>query len=305
MKKFILKSILFCTLTIISINIISNVVLLKIKQSSTFKIPTQINKVFIGHSHPQYAYDDKIIGNSINLSYSLDSYLHSYVKLKKFLIENKNIKYIFIEYSNNSIYELMDEAIYGTSTSPKMTKYLPFLSENERNLILSKNIILYLMSKYNSTIYYSKKLIHEDLKLSKEFGRFEKFTIQNTDSIDLITDFPVPYQQKQISYLNLYYLKKIENLAHKNKIKLFLIRSPTHKKWQGRGNEYYFKKIKKLYFNDIEFLDFNNFNLSNKEFGDLQHLHYSGAKKLSTILNKLIKNGFLLKKEKQKVINQL
>jgi len=289
MKTFLYKTFLFITISITLLLIVTFFIEALVKSHSNFKLNSKINTIILGHSHPQYAYNDSIISNTINLSYSMDSYFHSYIKLSNFIKQNPQIKSILIEFSNNSIVELMNGAIYSNNTKPKTIKYMPFMNFNEHILLFKKNPLLYLVSKIESSLIYSKKYFNNEMNVSRDFGRFEKNSKQLKIQIVKTTSSPKPRIQKTFSYLNLYYLKKIYKLTQKHHINLYLIRSPTHKKWCGRENEFYFLKLKNIYFRQIKLLDFKNFTLSNNELGDLQHLNFNGANNYSKFIDKYLK----------------
>lgn len=289
MKTFSYKIFLFTTISITLLLIVTFFIEALVKSHSNLKLNSKINTIILGHSHPQYAYNDSIISNTINLSYSMDSYFHSYIKLSNFIKQNPQIKSILIEFSNNSIVELMNGAIYSNNTKPKTIKYMPFMNFNEHILLFKKNPLLYLVSKIESSLIYSKKYFNNEMNVSRDFGRFEKNSKQLKIQIVKTTSSPKPRIQKTFSYLNLYYLKKIYKLSQKHHINLYLIRSPTHKKWCGRENEFYFLKLKNIYFRQIKLLDFKNFTLSNNELGDLQHLNFNGANNYSKFIDKYLK----------------
>ena len=64
--------------------------------------------------------------------------------------------------------------------------------------------------------------------------------------------------------------------------------------------------IKNEKFENIEFLDFNDFPLKNNEFGDFGHLNYKGAEKFSLWFNGLLDKELLLKSNKNEfVLNEI
>ena len=105
-----------------------------------------------------------------------------------------------------------------------------------------------------------------------------------------------------ISTKNIEYLQKIVSLCKTNKVNVFFIRSPQHPLLPTRKNEKQFLKIKSEMFKNITFLDFNNFPVTNNEFGDLGHLNYLGAKKFSLWFNTLLKKELLLKNNKEEFV---
>jgi hypothetical protein len=220
----------------------------------------------------------------------MDSYFYTYIKLKYFIHYNKQLKNIYIEFSNNSIIELFDYAIYNNNNKPKMVKFMPYLNLQEHYLLLKNNPLRYITARIESASIYTNKILHNQLNMTHEFGRFEKYTKQLNKHLAKQTSEPKLKNQKTFCYLNLYYLLKIIDLANKNNLNISFIRSPTHPKWIGRENEFHYKRIKKIYFPNIKLIDMINFKLKNQEFGDLQHLNYKGATKYSLYLNKMLNN---------------
>ena len=83
---------------------------------------------------------------------------------------------------------------------------------------------------------------------------------------------------------NIYYLSKIIKLLQKHDKTIYLIRSPQHPNNLILNNEKQFDSIRKIKFPNIIFLDFNDFNLKNNEFLDLEHLNTKGSIKFSIFL---------------------
>ena len=62
---------------------------------------------------------------------------------------------------------------------------------------------------------------------------------------------------------------------------------------QQYSDKIIFQKIRKGWFNDIPFLDFNNFPLADNEFADMGHLNYKGAKKFSLWFRRMVSFFFI------------
>src|SRR5215217_8171222 len=86
---------------------------------TVYKVNSSIDKIVIGHSHPECAYNDTIIANCKNMASSGTSYFYNYYTLKPLISNNNGIKSIFIEFTNNQVDSIMTDWIWGD-------KYLPF-----------------------------------------------------------------------------------------------------------------------------------------------------------------------------------
>ena len=85
-------------------------------------------------------------------------------------------------------------------------------------------------------------------------------------------------------------LQKIIAFCHENNLEITLIRSPQHKRLPVLRNEKEYQRVRDSLFSDLEFLDFNDFDLDDEEFSDLDHLNYKGARKFSSYFNEFMQN---------------
>ena len=83
---------------------------------------------------------------------------------------------------------------------------------------------------------------------------------------------------------------------------MILIRSPQHQYYSGYSNESNYQKVRKERFDSIDYLDFSKFKLENKDFGDLDHLNYKGAKIFSVWFSSILEKGLIEAKEKETFI---
>ncbi len=305
MKKFILQLIQFLSIAIAIVSMLFFVSHYFIEKNSKFEISQDIDKIFIGHSHSECSYDDSLISNSANFSSSGESYFYNYFKTIQLLKQNKNIKTIFVEFSNNQIQEDADEWIWGEEyMSHRYPLYAPFMGIEDQKLLLTKNSNSFLKSL---SIFFRRSMstiADNDYDYSKKIGGYRYLERNETESLlnkQENTDLKI--KNHSLSTYNLKYLKKIINASNENNVKIYLIRSPLHPKFKGLANEDFFKKVLKTRFSDVEFLDFKDFPLNNDEFGDLQHLNFTGARKFSLFFNELLSDGLLEKKDKQAFIN--
>ena len=77
MKKFISKTIIFLVLGIVPALLFLLSAVYMIKEKSNFKISDKIDKIVIGHSHSECAFNDTIIPNFANFSSSGESYFYN------------------------------------------------------------------------------------------------------------------------------------------------------------------------------------------------------------------------------------
>ncbi|GGZ53532.1 hypothetical protein GCM10008088_14010 [Mesonia mobilis] len=263
--------------------------------------------ILLGHSHPECAFNDSLINGFKNFASSGESYFYTYPKVKELIRNNQSIETVFIEFTNNQLHKNMDNWIFGKKyINHRYPKYSAFLNNEQELTLLRNNPLEYINSISQAKKKQLFRILTQDYNLINEIGGYrylEKFKI---DSILKSHDSDIkPLESCEISEINLFYLREIINFCHQNKKQVYLVRSPQHKKYYGGVNETQFDSIRLKKFSDVEFLDFNRFPLNNKDFADLEHLNFKGARKFSIFFNSLLQGGLLEKSidDKQKFID--
>jgi hypothetical protein len=307
MRLFIRNLILFTITCLITFAVLLTIEKTILDNMGRFKLPTDVKYIFLGHSHPQMDYDDKLIDSSINLASSGEAYFYTYIKLKKVLESNNDKKIVFIEFSNNNIISQMNKWIWNDIyIYDRYRLYWSYTPNAERRLLYSKNpeaSILCDIKSVVTNVYYifSLKNIAKDARM----GGYLHLDRNKTDSLiqaNLLYSKRKP-PDTSLSPVNLMYLRKIIEICKEKGVKTILIRSPLHPIYDEFKNESKYKEVLNKDFGDVEFIDLKSFPLMNSDYGDLEHLNYRGAKKYSLFFNKLLKNGLLQSASKQKFIN--
>ena len=307
MKKFLNYSLIFITLVITFFTSLFFITKKIVIDKTNYKIEKSIDKIIIGHSHSECAFNDSLVNNCKNISASADSYFYSYYKLMTILNNNNNIKTIFVEFSNNQLTQQSDKwtwddkylpfkyQVYGTFINKEGFNFL--LNKNPKGLfagqikMLRQNIKIITTSHYNYLYNRGGYLYLTGNNLKNELEN--QLKDNSNDKKDSI-----------ISESNLIYLEKILSFCKEKNIKVYFIRSPMHNKYNGIYNELILQNICKTRFRTIEFLDFKDYPLEDSDFSDLEHLNYRGAKKFSIWFNKLLIDSLLEKSNKQQFINE-
>jgi len=222
------------------------------------------------------------------------------------LEQNRNIELVFIEFSNNQIIGEMDTWTWGERVSSRYNTFTPFMSLKDHALIFNNNSYVFFNNLSISTKTGLENLITENLDYSSKIGWYSSLRQNKVDSI--LAQLPTENQKlsfsTDLSFTNIKYLKKLINYCQDKGKRVFLIRSPLHKKYPLLANELVYKSVLNSEFNNLEYLDFSKFPLSDSEFGDLQHVNYRGAARFSSWFDQLLKDGLISKKDKQEFINE-
>lgn len=305
MKLFVKKILFAISIFILLLIIFSAATFSIVNKNSSFSLPQSDTILVIGHSHPQTAFNDSLIPGLRNLSQSSESYFYSFQKIKKVLEQNTHIKTIFLEYTNNYLWERMDRWIWDDKRINIMyPRYAPFMSIKENVLLASKNLPGYFKSLSVALKKHFTKIIEQNYKFSEEYGGYWNLKMNKVDSLlNEKQNNSMKEKTGNFSKYNIEYLKKIIALCNKKDVKIYLIRSPLHNQYEGFFNEKLFFTILNNKLPDIEFLDFSKFPLMNEEFGDLGHVNYKGALVFTKWFKSSLNNGLLEASDKQNFIN--
>ena len=311
MRKFILHTTLFSLCLLVAIVLILFLTNTIISQRANFKIEKSVKYIVIGHSHPECAFNDSLIENFSNFSQSGESYFYNFFKIRQLLKSNSQIEAVFIEYTNNTINSDMDDWIWGEkSMSVRYPKYAPFMDNKDLFVLISHNFKDFIN---NQKLLFKKNIIRiingkYDYIRWRELGRYNYLVRDKTDSLVAVMGNPstvnISETYVDISDINLLYLDKIVKECRSRHVRVFFIRSPLHRLYQGVSNRMKLREILTTRFPDVEYIDFKNYPLLDSEFGDFEHLNYKGAKKFSIFFDQLLKAGLLQQKKKQKFVKQ-
>lgn len=271
-----------------------------------YRLDNNIKGVILGHSQPECAYNDSIITNFQNVAHSAESYFYTNYKLKILIAQNPQVDIVFLEFTNNY---LEDETEAWTWRNDIITNYYPPLS----NVIPLSIKIKLLLKRPSSFLRASSlaskervaRMLKGDFNYTGQWGGYNYLKRNKTDSLLAHPGNETkPVSLRLSDNLNLLYLRKIINYLKEKDIKLFLVRSPVHERYKEVSHERQFQELVKNEFNDVEFLDFSEFPMSNDEFADLKHLNYKGAGKYSKWFQQVLDENLLKKQHKQAFINK-
>lgn len=308
MQKFIKNTLTFSAAAILIIALLTLLPLYIVKKKVKLVINKNATIVLFGHSHPECAFNDTLIGNFKNLAHSAEPYFYNYQKVKLVLTQNPQIETVLIDFSNNEIDEKMNTWTWGYEYMSNMfPKFAPYMDETDISLLIKNNpkdffSCLSIASRKNLI-----RIITNDYDVRSEMGGYLR--LNHTESTrpganggDEANTSSQPGHV--ISSVNILYLQKIVAFCRQMHKRVYFVRSPQNKKFEYLKNERDFVRIKNTDFPSVELLDFNNFPLPDSDFADFGHLNYRGASKFSRWFNKLLNAGLLANKDKQDFIDK-
>ena len=118
MKKFCIHTIAFASITLIIIALLF-IARAVTNRNITWSLPTEKHILFMGASHIERGIDDSLLKSAINLSNSSERYLFTYLKLKYFLRDNKQIDTVFLQCAPTDLWENADDKYHTDNEAAK------------------------------------------------------------------------------------------------------------------------------------------------------------------------------------------
>ena len=267
MKLFLRKIIVFIASFYIALLLIFFGSNYFISSKADFKLQPNINKIIIGNSQPECAYNDSLIHNFKNLARSGETYFYNYQKLKALIKQNPQIDTVFIEFSNANIFNREDQKIWQTSYLNHFFQDYSFLiNTNSNYLLLLKNPRGFQKALLTALKQNSYRIATSNYNYKDSIGGYRYLKRQKAlailDTLNPQEPALKKLNNRQISQHDLVYLDKIISLCKTNNIIPILIRSPFHPYFRAGQYEEDFQKVLKTRFKTLPFLDFKNFPLA-------------------------------------------
>ncbi|MDQ6815767.1 MAG: hypothetical protein M3040_18705 [Bacteroidota bacterium] len=246
-----------------------------------FKVAKSVNTLLLGDSHIQYAVNDTLFHNSINLSQISEGYIYTFFKLKEIVQSNPNITSVILGYGYHDFSTISDESIFANHYS--YCNFFFILPNKERVEVFKKNKIFLgeqlpniFKSGYDNLTATDKnysflrayKPVFTNLKINK-----------SSISRRIAMQFYEGNKTRGFSALQENYLDSIINFCDRKKIKLILLNTPLHKEYLAQVPEIFKIKYYSFIQNKRVFLiDLKDLQLKDDCFlPDGDHLSYKGA----------------------------
>lgn len=274
MKKFLIKLLLYIILLFLLV--VCDILIRSIYlNNASLNLDKNINTLFVGSSHFACNIDDSLLLTAKNISTAGERYLYTYIKLKKIIKDNPQIKTVFCSCAPLDIFPSADYYYYDEHIEYFVPRYFPLFSIHEYSVFKKHKVKLLsgFFCEYHHMHHFSPQKYLENLGgYTKLEGQAKKFN-----------------PQKEIGYggneVQLKYLKEIIDLCKQKQIRLILMLTPNKLLETVYDLDYYYSKISSLGY--IEYLDLHNWRTDRTNiFYDAGHLNDQGAKDFTIYISK-------------------
>jgi len=300
MKKILGKGLVFSAVVIALLIAFMLLLQYNTARNSHFEIGKNYKMIILGNSLTECAFDDNLIPGLKNMSQGGESFVYTYLKLKKLHEANPQIKTVIVSYSNNHIGEKMEQLVlHKDNVRNYFPKYAFLMGADEYKLFSDKDILLLerLAMKNNFMFLLKGGSYLQDNNWGGYFF-LDKSSKKGNMRVTNVVQHP-----EFVSETNVNYLAKIVDYCKANGLKVYLIRTPLNLEKVILNNEDKFLAIRNQRFPDAPLLDLVHFKLQPDQYTDNEHIDHTGAKKLSVFFDGLLKKGVLEAANPQQLID--
>lgn len=255
-----------------------------------------LSKVLVlGDSHTETGIKTSSENSILNISQSSESYVFTYLKLKKIFNSNKGL-IVLLGFSPHNTTFFQDVKTFGLNGSTRYKSLLPryafILDKKSLELISSK-------ANYNFSSLFLPTLKHNLKSIlngdNSYVGSYRESLNSNLDTALIDDKVAIHFYDSdeniyQNSLVQYEYLKKINQLCKLHDSQLILVNLPTYSRYKDNIPEStiltYKKWIEELNSMGAGIFDYSEIDLPNDHFGDGDHLNSLGANFIAPILFK-------------------
>lgn len=285
-KQFVLRVFKFSLLAIAVFLLPCIYFTVGLNQRHFYEMPEK-KVIFIGDSRIETSVDDTKHTETINLAQSAESYLYSYIKLKKMLAINPQVKMVVLSFSDLNLHEDMEDWYFKNQPLQfKVSNFLFLMPASEIRLLLRNNFKVTIAGildypKFKFDVY--KNMKPGDKINTLGVGRYEPIY-----GIKWKSPKPGELESKmrpdsfRYSKHQLVYLDKIFEMCKRANVELVFLSTPLHHSFQTGSR--FSDSIHAAKYPMVKYLDYTSMNYPDSCFGDYEHLNYQGSQQFSDTL---------------------
>jgi hypothetical protein len=250
--------------------------------------------IFMGHSHPQCAYDDALIPGARNIAHSSEPWFYTTVKCREVLAHAPALEAVFVEFTANQLLPARDSIIWDI---PRTTVFQPhlqhFLTLREMFFLFQHapaNFLQGVSMALRQDLSGLRKPAVEVLSTIAGYAPQERNDLQVVPAADRMAAGLVDIERAN---RDLRHLEELVALCEEAGVRVILLRSPLHPSNPLRRLDPAVERLRLAHFPKLPWLDLQDFPLPDAAYADISHLNHQGANRLSHWFNELLEAGLL------------
>lgn len=260
------------------------------KTISNYHLKAGTTILILGDSHSQYAFDDKLLQGSINLSQFSESTFFTYYKLRYLLMNNPGIKQVYLGFGYHSISSYYDDYTFGEFSKDISSRYFFLLPMKERLNLLEKSKwgipMLLKNSMVNGLKLFSSEVTNPPY-LGKYMNGFKACqAVRSSMEKRIQQQFYLNTKLKGFSELNIGYFHRIVELCKQYQVQLTVLNTPLHPYYKSKIPKVFIKRYNQVMFeNKVNVINFDKLELADSCFiPDGDHISEKGVRLATEIL---------------------
>jgi hypothetical protein len=240
-----------------------------------------VTAVMLGDSHAMWSVDDEKIPGLRNIALNAEGYKYSYLKLKRVLAQEPNVKRVYLGAGYHNLSAYYDDYIFGGSFKFFAHRYLPVLSGKDYAELFAKDPLEFLRLTKHAIVDGFKPGLKGQCELYGTFPDEKQEQVYDPKSMAkrVQSQFFDHDKLLGVSSSNLDHLEAIVSLCREKGVSLTLVNTPIHDDY-GRAVPAQFRQQLSDFVrtHQLEYYDFGDFSLPDSAFlPDGDHLNYLGA----------------------------
>lgn len=297
MQRFVLRFLMFLFIGALLAGVtsvpVAFLVSKKIHSSQAFILDTNKRFIFTGDSHIKSAIDDALFPEAVNIAAGSEAYLYSYIKTKKLLEHNKQIKAVIAGFSYHNFSAFTDPWLSSDYYLPfRIPKYFYAIPAEDQWKLFTINPPGFIKG-YIRIMLSSYFLFGNNYKTLEglAWGGYAPFG-RNVVQHQLQQPIESYRTNGSLADVQIEYVNKLDELCRKHNARLILLGTPVHPYRIQRvtADTTNLAEIYRTHFSSLTFYNYGMLALPDSCFGDLKHLSQPGG----VLFTKLIR-GRLLK----------
>jgi hypothetical protein len=285
-KQFVLRVLKFSLLAIAVFLLPCVYFTVGLNQRHFYEMPEK-QIIFIGDSRIETSVNDTLQSNTLNIAQSAESYLYSYIKLRKMIAINPQIKTVVLGFSDLNLHADMEDWYFKNQPLQfKVSNFLFLMPPAEIKLLLRNNFKTTIAGildypKFKFDVY--KNMKPGDKINTLGVGRYESINPSQWKA-------PKPGELEskmrpdsfRYSKHQLQYLDKIFDLCKRANVELVFLSTPLHRSFQTGSR--FSDSIHTARYPMVKYLDYTSMDYPDSCFGDYEHLNYQGSQQFTDTL---------------------
>ena len=285
MKKFIVRVAVFAGLAVIVTTGVAAGVYF-IQSTASFKLPAGKRVLAVGDSHVECAVDDGIFSSAVNVAQSANSYLYSYLVIRRFLQENAHLDTVLLSFHDAVSRAGIDKRWIFDERSMIYKIPLHFSLMDRDDLAVFSRDKVQLVKAVLSLPYrimpgFATRRGHFSYR-DLNIGSYQKLDRDKLQE-HIARGGEEGGRDTTISLYQKEYLLKIVELCRSRGVELILVNTPVYKP-EVYGNLDRLTDYYNRYLPGVKYMDYSGFPLDDSCRGDIEHLNYKGARVFSRYL---------------------